>query len=51
MWTLADLKIYCLNVTCFTVSLTDINSILKLVMLTTVIGYTIYKWRKSTKDE
>jgi hypothetical protein len=41
---LTDLKIYCLNITSFTISLTDIDLYLKISLLTVTIGYTLHKW-------
>jgi hypothetical protein len=54
MWTLTELKIYCANVTSFTLSLTDIDTFLKIALLSVTIGYTLHKWyllKKNKKDE
>jgi hypothetical protein len=51
MWSLADLSLYCLNITAFTLSLTDISTIPKILLLVIAIGYTIHKWKKSKKDD
>ncbi len=39
-----DLKIYTLNATALGVSMTDIDIILKIILLAVSIGYTIQKW-------
>jgi len=42
---LQDLKLYCLNITSFTLSLTDwIEPVLKVLLLAVTIGYTVHKW-------
>jgi hypothetical protein len=41
---LTDLKIYGLNITTFGISFTDIDLILKIVLVLVSIGYTIHKW-------
>ncbi len=41
---LTDLKIYGLNVTTLGISFTDIDLILKIVLVLVSIGYTIHKW-------
>jgi hypothetical protein len=51
MWSLADLKLYCLNITAFTVSLADISSILRIALLLLAIGYTVYKWKKDSNND
>ena len=42
---LTDLKIYGLNVTTLGISFTNIDLILKIVLLLISIGYTIHKWK------
>lgn len=42
---LTDLKIYGLNVTTLGISFTDIDLILKIVLVLVSIGYTIHKWK------
>ena len=42
--TLTDLKIYGLNLTTFGISFTDIDILLKIVLVGISIGYTIHKW-------
>jgi hypothetical protein len=39
-----DLKIYSINVTALGISMTDIDVILKIILLAVSIGYTIHKW-------
>ena len=39
-----DLKIYTLNATAIGVSMTDIDIVLKIILLAVSIGYTIQKW-------
>jgi hypothetical protein len=41
---LTDLKIYGLNISSFAISLTNIDMVLKLLLLVVTIGYTINKW-------
>jgi hypothetical protein len=52
---LTDLKIYGLNVTTLGISFTDIDLILKIVLVLVSIGYTIHKWKlmyeKNRKDK
>ena len=42
--TLTDLKIYGLNLTTSGISFTDIDILLKIVLVGISIGYTIHKW-------
>lgn len=42
---LTDLKIYGLNITTLGISFTDIDLVLKIVLLVVSIGYTIHKWK------
>ena len=39
-----DLKIYTLNIIAFTLSMTEIDFLLKIILLVSSIGYTIHKW-------
>ena len=41
---LTDFKIYGLNITTLGISFTDIDLILKIVLVLVSIGYTIHKW-------
>ena len=42
---LEDLKLYCLNITSFTVASFDwLEPVLKIVLLVMTIGYTAHKW-------
>lgn len=48
---LTDLKLYCLNASAFTISLTDwLEPTLKLTLLVVTIGYTAHKWYAFRKD-
>ena len=51
MWTLADLKLYSLNITAFTLSLADIGDILRIVLLLSAIGYTVWKCKIKKNDD
>jgi hypothetical protein len=46
-----DLKLYAMNLGAFALSLTEIELLLKIVLLLTTIGYTIYKWRELYKNK
>ena len=51
---LADLKLYCLNISALTVSCCDwLEPTLKVLVLGATLGYTIHKWYllKKGKDE
>jgi len=49
---LSDLKLYCLNIASFSLSLTDwIEPVLKVLLLAVTIGYTIHRWWKLHKDK
>ena len=39
-----DMKIYALNTSSLAISFTEINTILKVVLLLVSIGYTVNKW-------
>ncbi len=42
---LGDLKLYCLNITSFTIASFDwLEPILKITLLVVTIGYTVHKW-------
>ena len=41
---LTDLKIYGINLTALSVSMTDIGVFLKIILLSVSIGYTVHKW-------
>ena len=48
---LTDLKLYCLNATTFTISLTDwLEPTLKMTLLVVTIGYTAHRWYAFRKD-
>ena len=46
-----DIKLYLLNITAFSISLADIDMILKILLLAVTIGYTIDKWAKLNKKQ
>jgi len=51
---LDDLKLYCLNITSFTVVSFDwLEPMLKIILLLMTIGYTAHRWwlMKKNKDE
>ena len=39
-----DLKIYCLNLTTLGISFTQIDILLKVILVAISIGYTLHKW-------
>ena len=41
---LTDLKIYGINLTALSISRTDIDVFLKIILLSVSIGYTVHKW-------
>ena len=44
---LDDLKLYCLNITSFTIASLDwLEPFLKVMLLVVTIGYTVHKWWK-----
>jgi len=42
--TISDLKIYLLNLGTLAISMSQIDMILKIILLAASIGYTIHKW-------
>ena len=49
-----EVKLWIINMTVITITFTQIENILKLILLIVSIGYTIDKWidrRKNKKDE
>jgi ABC-type uncharacterized transport system YnjBCD permease subunit len=46
-----DIKLYLLNITAFSISLADIDMILKIFLLAVTIGYTVDKWIKLNKKD
>ena len=49
-----EVKLWIINMTVITITFTQIENILKLILLLVSIGYTIDKWidkRKNKKDE
>lgn len=46
-----DLKLYCLNITSFTIASMDwLEPALKIILLVVTIGYTVNKWLKLRKN-
>jgi|TARA_R100000084_G_C4524872_1_gene88472 hypothetical protein len=42
---MGDLKLYCLNITSFTIASLDwLEPVLKIMLLAVTIGYTAHKW-------
>jgi len=48
---LSDLKVYLLNILSFAISFSDLDMVLKFVLLVVSIGYTIERWIKLRKGE
>ncbi len=47
-----DLKLYCLNITSFTIASMDwLEPALKIILLLVTIGYTAHKWWKLKKTK
>lgn len=47
---LEDLKLYCLNITSFTIASLDwMEPVLEIILLLMTIGYTTHKWLKLKK--
>lgn len=44
-----QIKIYALNIFSLTISFTEIETILKIILLLVSIGYTISKWHETHK--
>ena len=51
MWTITDLKIYAANITSFSLSLTDLDLVLKIALMAATLGCTLHKWRKSRNEK
>ncbi len=49
--TISDLKIYLLNLGTFAISLSQVDMILKVLLLAISIGYTIHKWWLLSKNK
>jgi len=49
--TISDLKIYLLNLSTLAISMSQVDTILKLTLLAVSIGYTIHKWWLLTKNK
>jgi len=48
---MGDIKLYSLSFVGFAMSLTNIDVILKIILLALTIGYTIQKWYLLNKDK
>jgi len=49
---LDDLKLYCFNITSFTIASLDwLEPILKVTLLVVTIGYTLHKWYNMKKKQ
>jgi len=47
-----DLKLYCLNITSFTIASLDwMEPVLEVILLLMTIGYTFHKWWKLKKEK
>lgn len=46
-----DFKLYAMNIGAFALSLTELELLLKIALLLTTIGYTVYKWYKLYKNK
>lgn len=44
-----DLKLYLLNASAMIISFTDVDMVLKLILLVVSIGYTVNKWHELRK--
>ena len=42
--TIGDIKLYTLNLSTMAISMTQIDDILKMMLLLITIGYTVHKW-------
>tara|TARA_R100001510_G_C7629464_1_gene188624 strand:- start:232 stop:390 length:159 start_codon:yes stop_codon:yes gene_type:complete len=51
MMTIGDLRLYCMNITSFTLASLDwLEPALEVILLLTTIGYTAHKWLKLRKE-
>ena len=46
-----DLKLYGINLSAFSISMTDIDVFLKITLLIVSIGYTVHKWYLLNKNK
>jgi len=46
-----DFKLYAINIGAFTLSLTDIVDVLKIILLVVSIGYTAFKWFRLMQND
>ena len=49
--TIGDIKLYTLNLSTMAISMTQIDDILKMILLLITIGYTLHKWIHLKKKE
>jgi len=49
--TISDLKIYALNLSTFAISMSHVDMILKVLLLSISIGYTTHKWWLLNKNK
>jgi len=49
--TIGDIKLYTLNLSTMAISMTQIDDILKMILLLVTIGYTVNKWLHLKKKE
>ena len=49
--TISDLKIYLLNIGTFAISMSQVDMVLKVLLLAISIGYTAHKWWLLTKNK
>ncbi len=48
---LADLKLYAINTSSLMLSFTNIDAVLKIILLGVSIGYTLQRWYLMNKDK
>ncbi len=49
--TVGDIKLYSLNLSTMAISMTEIDDMMKMVLLLITIGYTLHKWIHLKKKE
>lgn len=50
MMSLSDLRIYALNSITFVLSLSNLETVLKITLLLASIGYTLHKWYLNARE-
>jgi|TARA_R110002153_G_scaffold43296_4_gene122426 hypothetical protein len=48
---LGDLKMYVINLSTFAISMSQVDTILKIVLLVISIGYTLHRWYFEIKNK